>query len=216
MRSSATVVRAVHRPSSVALRSCRRHAAAAVGVSDGQRASAPPGGQRLRQHMRVGDPRRSPFADRRSRCRESRSAGCSVGELARTPTATHARVWRRRSASSSPASSASAAASSAQRPAPQRSRALDASCRARASAAHSAKILPGFMMFFGSSARLTLPHHRHRAGAGLVDQEAHLVQADAVLAGAGAFQRAARAAPCCSLRRSAGVALAAASFGSTR
>ena len=32
-------------------------------------------------------------------------------------------------------------------------------------------------------------HHLDRAGAGLVDQEAHLVQPDAVLAGAGAFQR---------------------------
>jgi nucleoside-diphosphate-sugar epimerase len=36
-------------------------------------------------------------------------------------------------------------------------------------------------------------HHRHRAGAGLVAQEAHLVQAHAVLAGAGAFQASARA-----------------------
>ena len=36
---------------------------------------------------------------------------------------------------------------------------------------------------------LHLTHHLHRAGTGLVHQEAHLVQPDAMLSGAGAFQR---------------------------
>ena len=50
----------------------------------------------------------------------------------------------------------------------------------------SAKIFPGFMMFFGSSARLIGAHQIDRVGTGFVDQEVHLVQPDAMLAAAGA------------------------------
>ena len=45
------------------------------------------------------------------------------------------------------------------------------------------------MMFFGSSARLMVRIMSTAPAPASVDEEAHLVQPDAVLAGAGAFER---------------------------